>query len=332
MIRKIIKVVSLAMALVAILVMALPAPVFAQDYPDVEDYYYVSNRAVSVYDMDGTRVAVYRGFGVLFSEQTDNVVSGYLDLYDVASIRGTYVLDGDGDITLNTRRLLEGDNTITVTTFGNHQIVLPTGVEAVATSGTATVTGSPLALAEGGTRTIPTTGNGDFTLTITRTYTCIGEFAGVIGEGNKPRFQLIGTQIYATATENTATVTGSPVKCIPASTVIDISGAGTVDIAVPYGMEGTATSGTATISGSPVSLPGGETTQIDSGATTGTVTIGLQLSVGFSLSGCFGVNRAGAVVYMKGRVDGFLITDHEEWTTYMVNQAFKAPLGTRPGD
>ena len=319
----------MAVIMMLLPILISPAPAFAQNWPDTTDVYLTSREAYRVYDMDGVLVATYRGLGIAFTSQADNVVEGEIDLYTVGSIYGTYVLDGTGNVTLP-RRIIEGDNTIQVVTFGTHQIILPTGVEGIATSGTATVTGSPLALAQGGTRDIPTTGPGSFILTIQRVYTTIGTFSGVIGEGAKPRLQVVGTQIYATATEDGATVTGSPVKCIPATTTLDVSAAGTIDIEVPYGMVGTATSGTATVTNSPVTLPGGATTEITTGVTTGTVTIGLQVAVGYNISGYFGIDLAGDIAWFRGRFDGFIITDQVNWTTYMINRTIKANLGTRP--
>lgn len=315
------KLLGIAAVLVAILAMSMPTAALAATYPTLNGRTYYGTGSYDVYDMNGARQAIYRGLGLVFSSQASEVVGGTVRLYTVSTIRGTYLTGGTA--TIVPISLAEGNNTVLVYASGDLSLVLPAGVSAVATSGSAAVTGSPLTLAAGGTRTIPTTTGGVFTLAVSRTYTTLGTFSGVVGENTvtKPRFQLVGTQAYATATQGTATLTGSPVKCLPASTTLDVTGAGTIAMAVPYGMAGTATSGTATIAGSPVTLPAGATTNIDTGATTGSVTIAMRTIAAYNISGRISMAGDGSVTYLKGRFDGFVITDNVNWTVYQTNEA-----------
>lgn len=328
---------NLILSLSLLLVIALgwfmfPTFLWAQDYPDVDGTYWHARTRIYLYTTDGDRMMTIRGVGVWFDEQDDSVVSGEIDVYEASTVRGSRIYGGTGVITgrNNAVSLREGLNTITVTTFGTHSIYLPPGVEATATSGTATVTGSPLAL-EPGTSDVPTTGNGTFTVFTSLIYTTVGEFVGVVGEGLGARFQLVGTTVYATVTSGTGTVTGSPVKALPASTTVTISAPGTFTVALPYGMHAIATSGTATLVGSPVTLTPGEDNVLDTGATTGTVVIGMQVGTAFNVSGRFYRNRfTGDVRYLKGRVDGFVVLDPGEWEVLIYNKPFRAKYV--PGD
>jgi hypothetical protein len=315
-------------AFLAILTMLLVPMAALAAYPTLNPSTYSAAGAYQLYNMDGQLVYTFRGMSVVFSGQSTNTVSGVLRLYAASTIKGTYLTGGTATIYLPAK-LAEGNNTVVVMSAGGDlSLVLPAGVSAIATSGSAAVTGSPLTLAAGGTRTIPTTTSGLFTLQINRTYLTMGTFTGVIGDADfsKPRFQLAGSQVYATATDKTGTVTGSPVVCLAGNTTLNVTGAGTFDIAVPYGMEGTATSGSATVVGSPVTLPDGETTTIDTGATSGTVTIAMHLVSVYNISGTMNKNRAGAIVSLKGRIDGFFVTDNVNWTVYQMNAPIKLVL------
>lgn len=315
----------LAAVLVLALALVLPTAIFATPpaYVSVNGKSFASTGSFDVYDMNSELKATYHGLGVNFTSQSDNVTGGNVRLYQVSSIRGTYL--SAGTATLVSTSVNEGDNTILVLKEGASTIVLPTGVSAVATSGSALVSGSPLTLAAGGTRTITTTTGGVFTLAINRTSTTIGTFTGMVGSATaaKPKYQLTGSQAYGTVTNKTGTATGSPVKALAGSTTINVTGAGTFDVAVPYGMVGTAASGTATLVGSPVTLASGATTTIDTSATTGNVTITLHAIAGFNISGSFGISKAGAPTSMKGRFDGFIVTDTVNWETYPINEAIK---------
>lgn len=318
------KLLVIAVMLALVMALILPTAAFAA-YPTLNGSTFYGTGSFPVYDMNGGLISTYRGLSLVFSGQASNLVNGTVRLYAASNIRGTYLTAGTSTMYLPSK-LIEGSNTVVVMSNGGDlSLILPSGVSAVATSGSAAVTGSPLSLAEGGTRTIPTTTSGLFTLAISRTYTTIGTFSGVIGDADysKPRFQLAGTQLYGTATQGTGTLTGSPVVCLPGNTTLDVTGAGTVAMAIPYGMYGTATSGTATIAGSPVTLPGGATTNIDTGATTGTVTIALHTVAAYNISGTMVKNRAGSIVALSGRIDGFIVTDHDLWTVYQMNKAFK---------
>lgn len=314
----------LAVFLLAVLLLPA-APVFAQETPDVEFNYYHSRGGIPVYNMNGGMEQYFRGFGIWFSDQEGAYVQGEVDIYEASSVRGSVVYGGTGTITgrFNRVGLREGLNTITVTAFGTHTIVLPEGVEAVATSGTATVTGSPLEL-DSGTNDIPTTGNGDFTIWVELSYQTIGNFMGYIGEGSRARFQLIGTTFVGEAEDGgayTATLTGSPVALRPPGELLNISAPGTFGVTIPYGIEGVAESGTATLVGSPVTLDMGDTTVLDTGVTTGTVIINMSVLVGFNVSGTFRINREGFVTQMRGRVDGFYIPGGD---VYLFNRSFRA--------
>lgn len=311
-------------ALVSLMIILLmPSAAFAA-YPTMNGTTYYGAGSFPVYNMNGGLVATYRGMSVVFASQSNEVVGGTVRLYQASSIRGTALTGGTGSVYLPAS-LAEGNNTVVVMSNGGDlSLVLPAGVSAIATSGSAAVTGSPLSLAAGGTRTIPTTTSGLFTLAISRTYTTVGTFSGVIGDAaySKPRFQLAGTQTYATATQDSATLTGSPKVLLPGANTLDVTVAGTINIAVPYGMRGTAASGTATIGGSPVTLLGGATTAIDTGATTGTVTVTMRTIAAYNIAGT--MNKSGAsIASLSGRIDGFLITDYDNYTVYQMNKAFK---------
>ena len=331
--QRIIRLQILGVLLVAMMTLLVPSIVYAQAYPDVELDYYHGRQIVRIYDMDGNLIQYARGIGIYFATQDDSIVTGEVDLYEASTARGSRLNGGTGVITgrFNRVGLAEGTNTITVSTFGTHSIYLPPGVEAVATSGTATVNGSPLSL-DSGTTPVTTTGNGDFTILVSLSYVTIGDFQGVIGEGRAARFQLIGTTFAASATDGTytATLTGDPVTFHPPGTVLDISSAGTFGVTIPHGIVAEATSGTATLVGSPVTLTPGDTTVLDTGVTTGTVTITMTVATGYNIAGFFRYNRAGDITYLRGRIDGFVVLDPETWTTLVFNAPFKAAY--EPGD
>lgn len=307
-----------------VLIVLAPMAVYAApSYPVLNGRTYYAAGSYEVYDMDGNKVATYRGMSVVFSSQASADVGGTVRLYQASNIRGTYLTGGTGTIYLQSS-LAEGNNTVVVMSNGGDlSLVLPAGVTGIATSGSAAVTGSPLSLAAGGTRTIPTTTSGLFTLALSRSYSTAGQFVGKVGQNvvSKPRFQLAGTQPYASAAAGTATLDGGPIKCFGGSTTLYVSVAGTVNITVPYGMVGTATSGTATIAGSPVALPAGTATQIDTGATTGTVTIALNALASFNIAGTMAINSTGACTKLKGRADGFIVTDLVNFYVYSMNES-----------
>ena len=314
----------LAAVLVLTLALVLPTAIFAApSYVNVNGKLFNASGSYDVFDMNGTLMATYHGLGVNYTSQSDSLVGGTVRLYQVSSIRGTYLTAGT--TTLVSTSVTEGDNTILVLHEGASSLVLPAGVSAVATSGSALVSGSPLTLAAGGTRTITTTCGGTYTLAINRDYTTLGTFTGVVGESttSKPRFQLIGTQVYGTVTNKTGTATGSPVKVLAGSTTVNATGAGTFDVAIPYGMTGTAESGTATLVDGPITLTAGSTTTIDTGITTGNFTVTLHAIAGFNVSGTFGVNKSGSPTSMRGRFDGFIVTDQVNWKVYPINEAIR---------
>jgi len=87
----------------------------------------------------------------------------YLPLYqnpDYVLLNGTGIASGAPVVLLT-----PGNNTITVTQAGTFTITLPTGVTGTATSGTATITGSPQSLV-GGLNTITAEGTGNFTVSV----------------------------------------------------------------------------------------------------------------------------------------------------------------------
>lgn len=83
----------------------------------------------------------------------------------------------------------------------------------------------------------------------------------------------------ATLANGTGTATGAPKALLPNNAVntVVITGAGTFTVTLPTGHTGVATSGTATLAGSPVALVAGANV-IDSGATTGNITVTVTLS------------------------------------------------------
>lgn len=313
--------------LVAVATMFSPNFALAQapSYPDINGHYFKANTALSVYNMDGSLAATYRRIGMHITSQTDSVVTGHLDIYQASSVSGTTIASGTGSI--QAIRLVEGENHIVVFTAGIHQLHLPDGVQAVATTDSATVTGSPATLTASGAITTSTTGI--FHLTVSLKVTTVATFTGVVGTGARARIQLVGTQPYASVEDHggTGTVDGEPVKVVPASSTVNVSSAGTFHVDMPYGMYGTATSGSATIVGSPVTLTPGTSTTLDTSATTGTVTIALQYGTGFNLSGYLKFNHAGtSVTGMTARVDGFIVLDNDPWTVLCANRSFRATM------
>jgi hypothetical protein len=323
------RMVLIGLMLILALALIIPTAVFAVgSYPSLDGDYYECTGSYQIYNMDGALQATYKGIGLNFTAQSGNLVGGDVILYNVSSTRSTYLTGGTGVITKIS--LKEGANTVTVTSNGTLSLVLPAGVAGVAVSGNATVTGSPLALAAAGTRSIPVTTPGVFTLTIYRTHSTVGVFAGVVGQNtvSKPRFQFIGTQVYGTATDGTGTVTGSPLKCFAGTTTLDVTANGTIAMAIPYGMYGEAASGTATVTNSPVTLTSGETTTISTGTTTGSVTITLHAIAGYNIAGYMGLDKSGNVTYLRGRIDGFIVTEYVNWGIYQFNEAIKMKAST----
>jgi len=97
-----------------------------------------------------------------------------------------------------------------------------------------------------------------------RGYCAPGEIRSVYGDLVKT-----GTKL----TNGTGVLTESGVYLKPGVNTLNITGAGTFTVTLPAGTTGTAASGTATLAGSPVTLANG--TVLDSGATTGTITVTL---------------------------------------------------------
>lgn len=322
--------ISALIALIAI--MLVPMAVYAApSYPALNGKTYYQSGSFDYYNLDNTKISAYRGMAIAFTSQTNEKVVGTLTAYQAANIRGTYLVNGTARYYMESG-LKEGNNTVVVLTNGGTlSLTLPTGVTAIATSGTAAVTGSPASLAAGGVRTITTSTSGLFTLAISRTSTIIGSFQGSVGQNtvSKGRFIFEGSQPYGTVTDKTGTATGSPVVCLDGDTTIVVSGAGTFDVAVPYGMVGTCTSGTATIAGSPVTLPGGATTTVDTGATNGNMVISLQRTSAFTITGFMKVDGTGLCTNLKGDFRGYIVTDTVNKYRYpmleTVNLAYQAP-------
>lgn len=80
------------------------------------------------------------------------------------SFSGT-IADGTGACTGSPVTLVEGVNTITVTTLGNFTVTLPAGMTGIAAGGTAVLTSSPVSLVAGA-QTIATSSIGTITLTL----------------------------------------------------------------------------------------------------------------------------------------------------------------------
>lgn len=279
-------------------------------YPDLEGGSFFCKAPLRLYNLDGTYTTLFRYAGISITSQTDGVIeSGVLTAYITNSIRGTRLTNATAVATWP--RLALGDNTITVTTFGNQTLVLPAGVEGTATTGTAAVTGSPKALATG-SNTITTSGNGTYTLNLALDGTIVGNLHGVVGTGWYPRMQLAGTTLAVTIADGTGTVTEAGTVYAPGA-VLHFTGAGSATITLPEGMVGTLTSGTATITNSPVDLVPGANS-VTSGVTTGTATLLLEPKTAFIIAGQVRYNRAGsAISYFRGRIDGFVVLDTEEW-------------------
>ena len=297
-------------SLLVVLSAALPAFAAPDGYPDLEGGSFWCRAPLKLYNMDGTYTTLYRYSNISIISQTDGVIDdGLLTSYITNSVRGSRLVNTTAVATWTT--LVAGNNTITVTTFGNQTLTLPAGVEGTATSGTATVTGSPLAL-ETGNNTITTTGNGQYTLNLALDGTIVGALHGVVGTGWYPRIQLAGTTLAVTIANGTGTVTEAGTVYAP-GLLIHVTGAGNFTITLPEGMVGTLTSGTATITGSPVALVPGANV-CTSGATTGTATLLLEPKTAFIIAGKVRYVRDGsAVSYMTGRIDGFVVLDTEEW-------------------
>lgn len=294
-------------AIIALPSLGIAAP---DGYPDLEGDGFFMKAPLKLYNLDGTYTMLYRYCGLYFESQTDGVIEdGTLVAYITNSVRGSTLVNTTA--TAARVRLALGDNTVTITAFGNQTLTLPVGIEGTATSGTATVAGSPQALATGA-NTITTTGNGDYTLNLALDGVNVGQFHGLVGTGWRPRIQLAGTILAVTIEDGTGTVTEAGTVYAPGA-LLHFTGAGSATITLPEGMVGTLTSGTATITDSPVDLiPGANV--VTSGVTTGTATLLLEPKTAFIISGQVRYVRDGsAVSYMVGRIEGFVVLDTEEW-------------------
>lgn len=309
--KTIVRGLGVCLLLMAILLLNIAPVMGAPDgYPDLEGGSFFVRAPLRLYDIDGTYTTLYRYAAISVTSQTDGTIeAGTLTAYVTNSIRGTKLTNTTAVATWG--RLALGDNTITVTTFGNQTLVLPVGIEGTATTGTAAVTGSPKALTTG-SNTITTSGNGQYTLNLALDGTVVGNLHGVVGTGWYPRIQLAGTTLAVTIANGTGTVTEAGTVYAPGA-LLNWTGAGSATITLPEGMVGTLTSGTATITNSPVDLVPGANS-VTSGVTTGTATLLLEPKTGFIISGQVRYNRAGsAVSYFRGRIDGFVVLDTEEW-------------------
>lgn len=309
MIKRILLIASV-ISMIAMLVVSQAVMAAPDGYPSLQGHNFFCRAPIKLYNMDGTYTTLYRYVDVEVTTQADGVISaGTLTSYLTNSVRGSKLVNGTAVAYWLT--LHEGNNTILVYTFGNQTLTLPAGVEGTATSGSATVTGSPQALVAGA-NTITTSGNGTYTLNLALDGTIVGDFNGVVGTGWHPRMQLAGTILNSTIANGTGTVTEAGNVYAPGLT-IHITGAGNFTITLPNGTVGTLTSGTATITGSPVELVPGANV-CTSGVTTGTATLLLQPRTGFIIAGSLKYTSDGsAVASFSGRIDGFVVLDTEEW-------------------
>lgn len=317
--KRVLRIISVLMILGISVVSSVMPVSAAPGYPDMEGYWQGKCR-LKLYNMENERVAYYLNAGISITEQVDSLLTGELDIYEAASTRGSYIRNSSGICT--GIRLAEGNNTINVTQTGTFTVYLPNGVTGTATSGTSTVNGSPQALVEGANTVTTSVSIGDFTLAVLRVPITVATITGVVGTGYAPRFELIGTQLYASVAEGTATITGAPYNIVPPGAEIDVTGAGSFTITLPEGMIGTATSGTATLTDSPVTLETGENS-LTTGVTTGTVTVTIRATTGVIISGRARLNRDTSIRYVAGRLDGFYVADTDGWVVMSFGAGFR---------
>ena len=103
----------------------------------------------------------------------------------------------------------------------------------------------------------------------------------------------------------TGTVTEAGALSI-GSTTLHVTGAGVFTITLPYGVTGTLTNGTASITGSPKTLLAGVANSLDSGVTTGTLTLvlyGVTCAVNDHATNTADVDADVVLGYSVGRID-----------------------------
>jgi len=312
---------------VLLMVLAILIPTFVYALPEEPgnpdvDGFYLCKANIRLTNMDGVAVTpVYRYIGLTLNN-TEDVVTGELAFYLTNTAKGSLLSNMEGIATGAPVKLALGVNTITDTTYGTFNLHLPTGITAIVTSGTTTVASSPKSCTAGDT-TITTSGStGDFTVTVALAYTVVGDVVGVVGEGYKPRFQLIGTTIIGSCADSGGNATGSPIKCTAASTTITVTKAGTFDITMPNGVVATATTGSGvTITNSPKTCVAGATTTVTATGT-GTFTVEMRILSGYVISGRIGLDKLGDVSTISGFLDGFYIADNQTWNVLNYGSKF----------
>jgi hypothetical protein len=312
----------LSLALIG--VMFLPSVTWAQVYPDMEGVYMCKSN-LRLYTMNNAAVYPrFRYIGISITDQTDGTISvGELIGYETNTVRGNILRNILGVVTGAPLRLVLGANTVPVATVGTISIYLPAGVEGVAASGTTTVTASPLTLPADTTTTVTTTGiAGNITITLNLVEYVAGTLVGTVGEGNGARFTLIGTSVVAILANGTGIATGSPVRCIPASTTITVTQQGNFTVTLPEGNIGTATSGTCTVTNSPLPLVAGANVVAITG--TGNFTVELSAYSGYILNGRVFLDNTGDVSHISGRITGFFIFEPaDEWILLNYTNTFR---------
>jgi len=318
--------------LVSLLAILVPSFIYAlpeePGNPDVEGWYLCKANIVLT-NMDNVRVTpVYKYIGLLLNDQTEEAVTGELQFYLTNTAKGSTLANSTGVATGSPVKLALGTNTITDTTYGDFILHLPVGLTAIVTSGTTTVGSSPKSCTAGDTTIVTSGSTGNFTVAVSLDYVTVGDLIGVVGEGYHPRIQLLGTSISGSCTDNGGNATGSPVTCLPASTTITVTKAGTFDIAIPHGVVATATSGSGvTITQSPKTCVAGETTTVTATGT-GTFTVEMRILSGYVISGRVSLNSEGDVVSISGNIEGFYIADNQTWNILSYSRKFSGRFTT----
>lgn len=231
----------------------IPLVASAQTIPDLEGFYFARIDHTTT-DIDGVAVTVpwkYLGVVVRDVSNTTGVVVGYLEGYNVTSIRGTKVQGGTlaYNATINSWRNRQSLNdvlsTVNVTAAGTLGVYVPAYCMGEADDGDTGVLNATTDLVPGW-NTLNVTTAGDIVVMVIPTpyggLEPLADLFGLVGEGSYARFTLYATDITTEVddTEADVLVGVSEATVIMGTTtfVVDQEADGNITITMPYGTTG----------------------------------------------------------------------------------------------